>query len=114
MALADESSLLTVTLLAGEDLSAQQYRFINGSGHLCGAGLKALGVLQQGGVEGVAVPVQYGGITKVIAGGVIAAGAQVEVDANSEAVTLAAGISVGFYLGTAACADGDRIAVLLK
>ncbi len=114
MALSRETSSQSLTILAGEDLSALQYRFLNGTGHKCGAGLKALGVVQNNPAEGAAATVQYGDISTVVAGGIIAAGAEVEVDANGEAVTLADGISVGFYLGTEACADGDLIAVLLK
>lgn len=81
----------TVTLAAGEDLSAKQWRFVklNTSGEvvLCGAGEQAIGVLCNKPTSGQAAEVQIGGIAKVEADAAVTAGDKLMSSADGQAAT---------------------------
>jgi len=99
-------------LRAGADLSGSQFLFValDGSAALvvdvAGAGARSMGVLQNKPKLGQGASVVDRGITKVVAGAVIAIDARVSSDAAGKAVTSASGNSVeGRALEAAAAAD---------
>jgi len=92
--------------------AVNQRTFVNLAGTTSVAGTYALGVAQTDGEIGDMVTVDVLGTSQVVAGGVIAVGAQVEVGANGKAITKASGVVVGRALEAAAAAD-DIIEVLL-
>lgn len=116
--MARDEALTSITLEAGQDLSAKQYFFVSMSsdGQIdpTGDGAAAIGVLQNDpSAAGRAAEVGIAGRTMVKAGGTIAAGAQVASDAAGEAVTAASGDVV---LGTAlqSAVDGDTFAMVFQ
>lgn len=76
---------------AGADLSSKQYHLVklNASGQivLAEAGDKAIGVLVDNPGSGETGTVAVAGITKVVAGAAVAAGAYLSSDANAQAIT---------------------------
>lgn len=87
------------TLLAGDDLSAAQYRFVDGAAGdavgLAAAAGQPLGVLNNAPLEGRVCEVVTSGVAKVKCDGTIAEFAKVEVGASSGAATIASGFAVG-------------------
>lgn len=83
-----------ITVTAGADLSAAQFRAVklNSSGAvvLAGAGEDAIGVLQSKPASGQAATVRVAGITKFVAGAAIAGGVRVASDASGKAKTAVA------------------------
>jgi hypothetical protein len=107
-----------VTLEAGQDLSAKQYFFVtiasDGQIDPTGDGAAAVGVLlNDPAAAGRAAEVCIGGLTRVEAGGTVAAGAAVASDAAGNAVTAATG---DIILGTAVTggADGEVITIVFQ
>lgn len=108
----------SITLEAGADLSAGQFRFVlvaaDGQVDLvASAGGTATGVLlNDPDAAGKAATVAYAGVVKVVAGGTVASGAKVQSDASGEAILAATGDHV---LGQClkGGVDGDLIEVLL-
>ncbi|MCL4715471.1 MAG: hypothetical protein KJZ75_11220 [Hyphomonadaceae bacterium] len=92
--MAGEANLVCITRIAGADLSAKQYTAVkqNSSGQVvaAGAGEKALGILQNKPTSGQAATVAVGGVSKWIAGGVVAPDAEVAADADGKAKTAVA------------------------
>lgn len=87
--------ILVDTCVAENDLSDKQHYFVELSGDaqvdVCdGAGDLVYGVLQNDPEAGEAAEVAVLGITKVVAGGTVAAGDRVGTDANGKAVAKAA------------------------
>ena len=116
--MAVEESVVSITIEAGADLSAGQYKFVtlasDGQVDLtASAGGPAIGVLQNApNAAGVAATVAISGRVKVTAGGTIAAGAKVQSDASGDALTAASGDHVlGIALESAV--DGDIFAIAL-
>lgn len=103
---------------AGADLTGKLFYFAaldsDGNIVLAGAGAASIGAIIEEATSGNPASVQMNGIAKVIAGGTIVAGAQVEVDSNGKAVTHSSGVAVGIYMGEANSASGDIISVLIK
>jgi hypothetical protein len=97
----------------------KQYTFVKVTGaHQVGAvtaGTDAIvGVLQnKPQVEGQAATVGIFGVSNVMAGAAVAAGANVQSDTSGRAITLAAGANVGVALA-AATGAGQLIPVLLR
>lgn len=102
--------VLTTTLIAAAALLPN--RFVTVAGKQAAAGELALGVAEVIGDVGDAVAVDVIGITVVEAGAAVAAGVQVEADAQGCAVTHASGKVLGLALD-AATAQGDFIRVKL-
>tara|TARA_R110000796_G_scaffold13544_2_gene43721 strand:- start:882 stop:1253 length:372 start_codon:yes stop_codon:yes gene_type:complete len=108
----------SITLAAGSDLSAGQFKFVllasDGQVDLvASAGGPATGVLlNDPAAAGRAATVAYAGVVKVIAGGTVAIGAKVQSDAAGDAILAATGDHV---LGVCVKggADGELIEVLL-
>jgi hypothetical protein len=98
--------VLDISVAAGANLSAKQYFFVKPDGTLCGAGGKALGVLQNNPTSGQAAGVRVLGCTKVVYGGSISVGDYVASDANGKAV-LATVASV--LAGTPEPLAGDHV-----
>ena len=103
------------TFVAGEDLSAAQFKFVtleaDGQVDLAdAAGENAIGVCISGGTAGKAVTVCVSGSVMVEAGGVIAAGAQAQTGADGTALTAAAGDVVLGYAREAGV-DGQIIEI---
>jgi hypothetical protein len=116
--MAYKNSQTSVTLEAGADLSAKQFFFVamssDGQVDPAGDGANAIGVLlNDPSAAGRAAEVCIGGLTRVSAGGTIAAGAAVASDAAGEAVTAASGDVI---LGTAVTggADGEVISIIFQ
>lgn len=123
MAAYDEA-LYSITLVAGEDLSAHQYRFVQVSAvadepkgviSAGSAGSYCQGVLQNKPEDTQAATVGISGISRVEAGEAITNGDPVTVDADGKAMV--ADTAGQHILGTAledAGATGELIAVLLQ
>lgn len=90
------------TQLAGDDLSAAQYRFVDGTDGdnigLASAASQPLGTLNNAPEEGGVCEIVTSGVAKVVAEGVINQYDHVEVGAASGAAALAAGFSCGIAL----------------
>lgn len=76
-----------ITVTASADLSAKQYKAITNAGAVCGAGAKALGILQNNPTSGQAATVCTEHLSKAVAGGNIAKDADLMSDANGDLVT---------------------------
>ncbi len=105
------------TFIAGEDLSAAQFKFVtlesDGKVDLAdSAGENAIGVCLVGGAAEAAVTVCVSGSVMVEAGGVIAAGDSVQTGADGAALTAAAGDVVVGYAREAGV-DGQIIEIEL-
>lgn len=114
--MAAEKVLFRDIFPASVDLSAKAGHavVINSSGQLalCGAGAQAYGILEDTPKAGEGGTVAVLGIVKAVAGDVIAAGAQVEVDAAGKIITFASGKPIG--VAREAAAAGQIIAITLK
>lgn len=131
--MAYEESLKSITLVADSSIGiytgvpgqpgspqphgGKQYCFVKvtgvGQAGLAGAGEAAAGVLQnkpQG--TGHAATVGYSGVSNVLTGGAVTAGANVEADADGKGIAATAGAVLGVALGTSTGAD-QLIPVLL-
>jgi hypothetical protein len=114
-----ESNLTCVTLEAGGDLSAGQFRFVELAADaqvdlVAAAGGDAVGVLQNDpSAAGRAATVAVLGVSKVVAGAAVAAGARVQSDDEGRALAAASGDVVLGRALTAASAAGEVIEVLL-
>lgn len=113
-----EETLRVITLPAGQDLSAAQFKFVtvasDGQVNPTGAGVLADGVLQNDpNAAGVPAAVAIGGVSRVVCGATVAAGALVMSNATGQAVTATTGNEV---LGKALVAGvvNAIIPVLLK
>lgn len=104
-----QQPILTTSITATADLT--RLRLVGLDGGVAAAGAKALGPAEVDADAGEQAAVNVLGVLLVEAGGVIAAGAEVEVGADGKAITLAAGISNGYALDAAA-ADGDVIRIV--
>lgn len=104
-----EKILLAVTIAAAADLS--RFRFVDYSGNVVGAGERVLGVPTTDFSAGEQASVATHGEILVEAGAAIAAGAEVESDANGRAVTKTTGVGFG-VARDAAGAAGEIIRVL--
>lgn len=101
------------TFIAGESLSAAQFKFVtlesDGQVDLAdSAGENAIGVCLAGAAAGAAVTVCVSGSVMVEAGGSIDAGAEIQCGADATALTAAAGDVVMGYAREAAV-DGQII-----
>ena len=103
---------LNITLVAGADLSAAQYKFVklNSSGQailVAAATDKPIGVLQNAPASGGEANVTISGGTKFVGSGSIAVGAQIGSDANGKGAALVAGTDTTKYVvGTVLVATG--------
>lgn len=113
--MATKENTQSITLLAGADLSAAQFRFVatnsSGAAVLAGAGAMANGAVQNDPENGQAALVDISGVTKVEAAGAITTGALVASDATGKAVAATTG---DYALGTAMeTGAADRIISVL-
>lgn len=104
---------LRFSLPAGEDIARRRFVSVNSSseGVIATAAGSAIGVSMNQAADGEVLDIADG-IVIVEAGGVIAAGADVEVGANGKAVAKTTGIGVGVAI-TGATAAGQLVAVKL-
>lgn len=117
--MAKQEALCVISLDAGADLSAHQFKIVtidsSGNAVLAGAASTWVGVLQNAPAAGetaeVAVPTGSGRM-KVAASGALAIGAEVTSDAAGLAVAAGAGTSLVGVTVTAAGAAGDLVEVL--
>ncbi len=97
----------TYTLPASADLSASQYLFVvatSGQAAVAGAGVVAAGVLQNDpGAAGQPATIMATGVSKVVAGAAVTAGARVMSNASGKAV---AATGTNFVTGMALTAAG--------
>ena len=107
----------TRSFVAGEDLSAKQFKFVtlesDGQVDLAdSAGENCIGVLLNNPAAAAAATVAVSGKVMVTSGGTIAAGAAVATDASGDAVTAAStNIIMGYALEAAV--DGQVMAIEL-
>jgi hypothetical protein len=111
-----------LTLVAGEDLGSDQYKFVkqNASGQAvkCSAITdKPVGILQNNPASGGEAEIMCDGVSKLKFGGAAAIGALVGTDASAKGDAIVAGTdttvyAVGQVLDEAAAADGDIVSVL--
>ena len=107
----------TRTLIAGEDLSSHQFRFVTleSDGQVDkadSAGERCFGIVENDPAAGGEATVVVSGKTRIVCGGTIAAGAQIQTDASGEALTAATGdVVMGYALE--AGVDGQVIAMEL-
>ena len=104
-----EKILLAVTIAAAAALP--RFRFVDYGGNVAGAGERVLGVPTTDFSAGEQASMATHGEVLVEAGAAIAAGAEVESDANGHAVTKTTGVGFG-VARDAASAAGDIIRVL--
>jgi hypothetical protein len=116
--MAYKNSQTCVTLEAGADLSANQFHFVtmdaDGQLSVSTDGAASVGVLlNDPSAAGRAAEVCISGLTRVEAGGTVAAGAAVASNATGEAITAASGDVI---LGTAVSggADGEVISIIFQ
>lgn len=108
------------TLPAGQDFTGKRFRFVkcDGSGNaiLTAAATDIpVGVAQdEPNVIGAPLAVYGSGITKVIAGAAIVAGAPVSSDATGAAITATAGKFIAGIALTTAGAAGEQVSVLFQ
>lgn len=106
-------------LTASADLSAKQWLFVKVSGAgtvtVCAASTDVpVGVLQNKPTSGQEAEIDMDGITKVVAGAAVSAGAEVMSDANGKAITAAtAGNRIAGVALSAAGGAGEIIAIKL-
>lgn len=114
---------LKITLVAGADLSAAQYKFVKiGAGGVVtvcnGATDKPIGVLQNAPLSGQEAEVVVAGGTKVVSSGNIAIGSAIGTDASGKAAALTAGTDTTKYVvGTVilpAGADGEILTAVVN
>jgi len=108
----------TVTLQAGGDLSANQFRFVtmasDGQVDVSTAGADAIGVLlNDPSAQGRAAEVAVSGITRVEAGGSVPAGSLVTSDADGKAVVATTGDAV-LGIATISTADGEVASIVFN
>ena len=107
----------TRSFVAGEDLSAKQFKLVtlesDGQVDVAdSAGDNCIGILLNAPNAGAAATVAISGKVMVEAGGTIAAGAAVQADANGDALTAASGdVVMGYALEAAV--DGQIMAIEL-
>lgn len=116
--MAFDNDLKCLSLPAAGDLSAAQYKivYVNSSGQaaVANATSHTVGVLQNDpSAAGQAATVAYAGVSKVKAGGTVAAGARVTSDANGAAVAAATAGDAVIGVALNAGVSGDVIPVLI-
>lgn len=104
----------SISRIAGADLSDSQYRFtkVNAAARvvLAGSGERAMGVTIGKAEEGRAIEIGIGGRLLVVLGATVAAGADVQSDANGAAITqTSTGISCGTCLEGGVAGDVTSI-----
>lgn len=117
--MAVEESVVSITIEAGGDLSAGQYKFVtlasDGQVDLtASAGGAALGVLQNApAAAGEPAQVAIAGRVKVTAGGTFTAGDKIQSDASGDAIggVTTADHALGYALESAVA--GDVVAIVL-
>lgn len=106
----------TYTAPAAADLSASLNRFVkidtNGNAAIPNSGDKCIGTVFEAATATNPVSIQTGGIAKVVCGGTIPAGSEVQSDGAGAAIVLAAGKVTGVAL--VAGAAGKVIPVRLQ
>ncbi len=101
--------VLTTSVIAAVDLVAR--RFVGLDGNLPADGAKVLGTVEADTAAGNVAPTNVLGIMVVEAAAAVAAGAEVQTNAEGRAVPKAAGASNGIALDVAAGA-GDLIRIV--
>lgn len=107
---ASSTNTLVLTVIAMAALT--QFRGVTIAGALPAVNATALGIAQNGGAIGDAVPVVALGTAIAEAGAAIAVGAQLGYDASGRVVTWTTGPVIGRAL-TAAGAAGEQVEVFL-
>lgn len=111
-----------VTLVAGADLSAAQYKFVklNSSGQavLCAAATDVpIGVLQNAPISGQEAEVLIVGGTKIVAGAAITLPNAIGTDSSGKAVALATSDTTKYVVGsliTASAADANVVTAVIN
>lgn len=115
--MSQENATRTITLIAGDDLTGAERKFIklgeDGKAKIAGAGEVTIGVLKYGVPEGSPCTIIIGDTAKVIVGDAIDVGKYVISDAQGRAVESVDGNIVGIALEEASAA-GDIIEILLR
>ena len=104
-----QQPILTTSIFAVEDLPEQV--FVGFDGKVCKAGKKALGVVNADTAADNMAPADVLGVILVAAGAAIAAGSDVESDANGRAIPKTTGVINGTAWDEAT-ATGDVIRIV--
>lgn len=104
-----QQPVLTTSVVALVDLP--RYRFAGFDGGLCLAGAKSLGPVAADTEADNVAPINVLGICLVTAGGALAAGDEVESDADGRAVKLTTGAANGIAMDVAT-ASGDVVRIV--
>lgn len=112
-----EQPEFALSIVTAASFAASQYRFakLDSSGKVIvgTAGASSIGVVQNKPISGEVAEIVTAGVTKVVAGGAIAAGASITSDSTGRAVTVGGSDSISGYALTAAQGAGELIPVLL-
>ena len=101
-----ENQQINDTIVAGMDLSAYQYKFVTVAGSLGTSNANAYGVLKNKPLANEHATVTINGLTKIKAGGAIAAGGKFKVSSGF-AIAVASGDGVPIGTAKTAAASGD-------
>lgn len=116
--MAYENQVQSITLVAAADLSAKQYRVVkidsNGKAAMPDADDLGIGILQNNPGSGQPATVGYGGVSKALAGGTIAAGARVTSDANGALIAASTAGDAVVGVAITGAASGDIFPVLIN
>lgn len=117
--MAYEMDTLDISLIAGADLSALQYRFVKLSADntvvVCGADEQAIGILQNKPTSGLMARVRVFGVSRFSNGtaGAIAYGVKVKSAANGQGVASTADKEIYFGIVLDGVAAQNEIATIL-
>lgn len=89
--MATHGDMEIVTVTAGADLSAAQFKVVDVAGTISAANSAALGILQNKPKSGEFAAVAYAGHCKAYAGGSVAKGARVKVTTSGYLLTVSSG-----------------------
>jgi hypothetical protein len=109
---------ITFTAVAGADLSAKQFHFVKVSAanqvNTCGDGEAGVGVLLNKPKSGEPALVQIGGLSKVVVGAGLTAGARVMSSSAGKALTATTGKNVLAVLTQTGTGDGSIVECVLS
>lgn len=91
MTQAYEEGLVCRTVITSADFSAKQFYGITHAGAVCGDDGECFGIVQNKPASGKLATVAVGGVSRVVLGGTVAAGALVNIDTNGKVVAVASG-----------------------
>jgi len=112
-----EQPEFALSIVTAASFASAQYRFakLDASGKVIvgTAGASSIGVVQNKPILGEVAEIVTAGVSKIVAGGAISAGASVTSDSTGRAVTVGGSDSISGYALTASQGAGELIPILL-